>query len=80
MKDKYYGLTNKPTSGAEDKAPDWMNSLFDKKDYAKKIAGNPLAGASDPILNPNAKPQVKKCRVCGAPLSAREVGVCANCK
>lgn len=80
MKNKYYNLTNKPNNDVKDTPPSWMDSLFEKKDFAKKIAGNPLKEINDPILNPNAKPVTKKCRICGAILSTREVGVCNNCK
>lgn len=61
MKDKYYGLTNKPNDGVKDKSPEWMDDLFEKlsSDKPKEKKQHPFEGIDDQILNPN-KIGVKK--------------------
>ena len=54
MEDKGYGLTKAPNEGVKDKAPDWMNEVFEKmtkSDERKKQ--HPFSGIDDPILNPD---------------------------
>ncbi|MNV67826.1 hypothetical protein D3C71_1606400 [compost metagenome] len=51
---KNYGLTNKPSAGVSDNAPEWLNDFFknaaeDKKPVKKQ---HPFEGIDDPILNP----------------------------
>jgi hypothetical protein len=55
MKDKHYGLNNKPNEGVKDEAPQWMNSLFKElsENKPKSKKSHPFEGIDDPILNPN---------------------------
>ena len=55
MKDKNYGLSKPYSEGVKDKAPDWMNDLFDKlaNDKPKNKKKHPFEGIDDPILNPD---------------------------
>lgn len=81
---KYYGLTDKPNKDVKDKAPDWMNSLFEKQ--ISKVASNdkakPFDGVNDKILNPSSKGVKKeevKCEHCGTTLQDTDVDVCTKC-
>jgi hypothetical protein len=79
MKDKYYNLTDKPNVGVKDKAPTWMDSLFEKGALDKKEAVSKEEIRY--MMNPadrNAK-ITKKCEVCGIPLNGNEVGFCSKC-
>lgn len=71
MKDKYYGLTEKPNQGKKDEAPQWMEKLFEKKEEKPKEDLSPLFEKPKPIA--------KKCEGCGIILKANEVKYCANC-
>jgi hypothetical protein len=55
VKDKNYGLTQKPNEGIKDKSPEWMEDLFYKlsSDKPKNKKSHPFEGIDDPILNPN---------------------------
>lgn len=81
---KYYGLTNKPNKDVKDKAPDWMNSLFEKQ-MTKTASDNkakPFDGVDDKMLNPSSngvKKDEAKCEHCGATLKQTEVDVCDKC-
>jgi hypothetical protein len=80
---KYYGLTQKPNGGGEDKAPSWMDSLFEKKaETNTEKKDHPFSGIKDPILNPESKgvsKKDKKCKNCGKPLANNQVGFCSSC-
>lgn len=83
MINKYYNLTQQANEGVRDKAPEWMDKVFET-DFEKVKSdkkSNPFEGIKDPILNPT-NAGVKKtynCQMCGMPLEANEVGVCSNC-
>lgn len=70
MKDKHYNLTEKPNHGQQDKMPDWMEKVFEKKETVKEDFSS---------LTTLPKPTAKKCRSCGIILKNNEVGYCSNC-
>lgn len=70
---KNYGLTTKPNEGVKDKAPDWMNSLFEKQTNGnkeeKKQIKTTLASSKTEI----------KCETCGVALKPTDVDICEAC-
>lgn len=67
-----YNFTDGHNKGVEDKAPDWMNTLFESGIQKKETV----------IINDlysNTNKQVKKCGCCGRILSANEIGKCSTC-
>lgn len=67
-----YNFTDGHNKDVKDKAPDWMNSLFENGFQKKEST----------IINDlysNQNKQVKKCSVCGRILSTNEIGKCSKC-
>jgi len=70
MKNKNYNLTEKPNQGQQDKMPEWMEKVFEKKETVKEDFS--------PLTTP-PKPITKKCKGCGTILKNNEVGYCSSC-
>lgn len=67
-----YNFTDGHNKDVKDKAPDWMNTLFENG-FQKKES----TIVTD--LYSNSNKVVKKCSVCGKILSTNEIGKCSNC-
>lgn len=67
-----YNFTDGHNKDVKDKAPDWMNSLFENG-FQKK---EPTIIAD---LYSNSNRPVKKCSICGKILSSNEISKCFNC-
>lgn len=70
--DKHYNLTSKPNDGLKDKAPVWMDKLFEE---VKK----PIKKESYDELFNHKTSELKTCCKCGKTLSADEIDICKNC-
>lgn len=69
-----YNFTDGHNKGVEDKAPEWMNSLFESGIQKKETVI-----INDLYSNTNSNKQLKKCSCCGRILSTNEIGKCSNC-
>ncbi len=70
--DRHYNLTSKPNEGLKDKAPDWMDKVFDSiKKPVKKESYNELFS--------HKSNNAKTCSKCGCTLAADEIDICKNC-
>lgn len=66
-----YNFTDGFNKGVSDSSPEWMNDLFNKE--IKK---------SEPVIIKdlyNGNNNIKKCSMCGKPLTSFEIGKCSKC-
>lgn len=74
MANKYYGLTEQPTSGGKDSVPDWMDGLLDN---LNKKTDNPFKGCNNLYLY--GTDNDKTCKLCGKKLKDGQVEFCPDC-